>query len=315
MQEYADWLDAKDLLWPAAPKVEPVKATAYTKPLDGVRGVAWSLYGTLLFIADGKLVLMHNQQLRMQIALEKTIQEFNMWNSMSRKPGAPWEYMLSQYTRLVEDKELGAGPRPGEKPEVNAADIWSKLIDRLGRKEYSYDEEFYGDIDELAEKVAYFFHSCLQGVGASPNALAGLNAVAEAGFTQGIVGDGQVFSLVQLLRCLRKQGPTPAVAHFFSPSCIALSYEVGAKHPSPSLMHTCVQQFAAQGIKPREIVCISSRLRDELALAKKAGMRTALFAGDKNSLQATPSDIKDSDLRPDRILTDAGQVRQILGLE
>ena len=28
----------------------------------------------------------------MQIALQKTIEEFKMWHSMSRKPGQPWDH-------------------------------------------------------------------------------------------------------------------------------------------------------------------------------------------------------------------------------
>lgn len=315
LQEYAEWLDGRGLLWPAAPKPVAVNATAYLKPLEGVRGVAWSLYGTLLQISDGKLLLMHPQQLRMQIALEKTIHEFNMWNSMSRKPGAPWEYMLQQYTRQVEDRQLGGSGRKGEAPEVNSTDVWRVLIERLGKKEYSYDEDFYGDIEEYAEKVAFFFHSCLQGVGAAPNALFALQSLTKPGLSQGIVGDAQPFSLVQLLRGLRLQGEVISISQLISPGCFSLSYEENVKHPSQLLFERSLQQFRSAGLAPKEIVCVSSRLRDELAIAKKLGMKTALFAGDKNSLQATPADMKEPDLRPDRILTDVAQVLQIVGVE
>lgn len=314
LEEYADWLDERKLLWPAAPQAVPPNATPYLKPLGEIAGIAWSLYGTLLLISDGKLLLQHPQPIRMQVALEKTIQEFNMWNSMSRKPGAPWEYMLQQYNRLVEEKQMAASPRKGDAPEVNAVQVWQVLIERLGKKEYSYDEGLYGDLDEYAEKVAYFFHSALQGVGPAPNALAALQAVADAGFTQGIVADAQPFSGVQLMRALRKQGPVPSLGDLFKKECFSLSFREGARQPSQALFATCVDQFKRQGIEAKEIVFISSRLRDELAIAKKFGLRTALYAGDKNSLRASSADLKEPDLRPDRILTDLAQVRQILGL-
>lgn len=315
LQEYADWLEERELLWPVAPKPIPVSATPSLKPLPNVRGVTWSLYGTLLTISDGRLLLQHPQQIRMQVALEKTIQEFNMWNSMSRKPGAPWEYMLQQYTRLIEDAQLAGSGRKGEAAEINSAVIWRILIERLGKKEYSYDEETYGDLDEFAEKVAYFFHSCLQGVAAAPQALTALKGLAEGGIAQGIVADAQSFSLVQLLRGLKQQGSVPPLGTLFSSGCLSLSYREGFRQPSRTLFERCIADFDNLGISSREILHISSRLNDDLGPAKQFGLRTALYTGDKLGVQATAADLKNPDLRPDRILTELGQVRQILGVD
>ena len=155
LQEYADWLDGRDdLIWPQPPKPEPGKAKPYVKPLRGIKAVIWNVYGTLLHLSDGQLTYLHAKQLFMQVALEKTIKEFNMWHSMSRKPGAPWEYMLKQYKTLIEDAELQGTAQKGDKPQISSVAIWKKLISRLQKNEYEYDEEFYGDDDELSEKVA-----------------------------------------------------------------------------------------------------------------------------------------------------------------
>jgi FMN phosphatase YigB (HAD superfamily) len=315
LQDYAEWLDERKLMWPAAPAVVPAKATPYLKPLPDVRGVVWNVYGTLLRISDGRLLVQHPEPMRMQIALEKTIEEFNMWNSMSRKPGAPWEYMLQQYTRIVEDRQLAGSGRKGETPEVNTAEIWKALVERLGKKEYSYDEDQYGDLDDFSEKVAYFFQSCLQGVAANDGAIKTLQEVMNAGYTQGLVADAQPFTLVQLLRALgQQQGRMPFLGDLFDPNCLILSVREGYRQPSVALFEKCVSQFDRLGMAPNEILYIGSRLKDELAPAKKLGLRTALFAGDKNSLQATSADLKLPELRPDRILTELSQVRQILGI-
>ena len=314
LEEYADWLDTRDLLWPEAPDAVPVKATPYLKPFAEVRAVIWSLYGMLLRIGDGRLHLLHPQPMPMQIALEKTIHEFNMWNSMSRKPGQPWEYMLQQYTRLVEDERLAASPRKGESTEVDAAKVWAKIIERLGQKEYQWDEDLYGELEEYSEKIAYFFHSFLQGVAAMPDAYSTLMAVCGAGFTQGIVGDGQVFSLLQLTRALRKQGTLPSLRDLFPTGTVSLSYQAGVRQPAASLFERTVKEFARNGLEPKEIVYISPRLGEELAVARKLGLRTALFCGDQHSLQAAKDEVNRPELRPDRILTGLSQVLQILGL-
>jgi FMN phosphatase YigB (HAD superfamily) len=312
--EYAAWLDDQKLLWPAAPKVTPAKAAPALKPLAGIKAVTWGVYGTLISIADGRLAHQHPQQIRMQVALEKTIEQFNMWNSMSRKPGAPWEYMLTQYNNLVEERRLSGSPKPGELSEINSADVWRKIVERLGKKEYQYNEEFFGDVPELGEKIAYFFHSMLQGVSAAPQALDALRAVTKAGLKQGLIGDGQCFTFVQLLRSLQKQGPVASLTELVTPGCMVFSFQTSTRQPSKLLLETALKQFEAEDVSPGEILHVASHHRDELAVAKSFGLRTALYAGDKASLQCDSADLQDPALRPDRLLTELGQIRQILGV-
>jgi FMN phosphatase YigB (HAD superfamily) len=57
---------------------------------------------------------------------------------------------------------------------------------------------------------------------------------------------------------------------------------------------------------------IGSRIIEDIAPAKKLGMRTALFAGDKESLQATPEQLKDAATRPDLLLTDLSQLADVI---
>src|SRR4051812_16858315 len=97
LEQFATWLDDQDLPWPAPPKPDPVKAKPHPAELAGVRAVVWNVYGTLLAIPFGEIVFEHPQSFVMTMALEKTIKQFKMWASMSRKPGAPSEYMLHLY--------------------------------------------------------------------------------------------------------------------------------------------------------------------------------------------------------------------------
>lgn len=316
LPEYIDWLDERKLLWPVAPRPSPPKATPFLKPLRGIRAVTWDVYGTLLTISEGRLLFLHPDPLCIEVALDKTIHEFNMWNSMSRKPGAPWEYMFQQYKSLVESSQLAASPHPGEAPEIDSARIWQVLIERLGKKDFSWSEDFYGDIEGFSEKVAWFFHNALQGTAAAPNALVALEHVREAGCEQGLVGDGQRFTLEQLARALRSHGPEsapgPDLAELFSRGCVFLSYQYGVRQPSATLFEASLSRLAKLGIGPREVLHVASGLKEKLVPAKKLGMRTALYAGDATSLAATPAEVKDSELRPDRILTDLRQIRQIV---
>ncbi|MEI8380137.1 MAG: HAD family hydrolase [Planctomycetota bacterium] len=312
--EYAEWLAERNLRWPAPPALETAKATPYIKPLTGIRAVTWNVYGTLLRIADGDLLFQHPQAIRMEIALDKTIQEFNMWNSMTRKPGKPWEYMQQKYLKVLEDLKMASSGRKGDVTEVNSAEVWKKLLSMLDKKDYEYDTSLYGDIDEFSEKVAYFFHSSLQGVEASEGALDALLSLQSGGLRQAVVTDGQPFTLAQLHRALLAQGRLPSPDAIFSPSLNTFSYIEGVRKPSKTLFLRAVDRFVKLGIEPEQVLHVSSRVKDDLAVAKSLGMRTALYAAEKLGLQVSGEELKDPATKPDRLITKLSQVRDILGI-
>ena len=312
LQEYHDWLNTRDLRWPEVPDIEPVKATPSIQPLPGIRGVSWSIYGTLLRITDGELLFDHPKKFRMQIPLNKVIEEFNVWNSMSRKPGAPWEYFYRQYTELLEAQQMKGTKNKGEIPGIDSPAIWEKLFDRLERNEYTWDQNLYGDLDGLSEKVAYFFHRSFQGISAAPHANITLVAIQQAGIPQTLLGDAQPFTLVQLTSALQEQTQSANPGQFFQLNLATLSYQEKVQVPSPSLYRESLKRWATQEIQPGEILHIGTRLDDDLAAAKRAGMKTALYVADKLSLRLTKADLKNSEIKPDRLLTDLRQVRDIL---
>lgn len=311
--EYAEHLAERNLLWPKVPKPEPVKAKPATALLPGIRAVLWDVYGTLLRTADGCFTLFPEPELRLQVALEKTIQEFNMWNSMYRKPGPPWQSMLPQYRDYAERISMLSTKLKGDFTDVSLTDLWRAIIDRLFDKEYQYDESLYGTEAGLAEKVAYFFHCNLQATEARPNALRALTEVAEAGFKQGVLSDGQSFTMVQLTRCLAEQGNASAMVPLLTPQANLLSYQMAIRKPSRSLFAQAVSQLQNLGIAAEETLHVSCRLKTDLVPAKSAGMKTALLACEKKGLEAPADLLKDPETRPDRLLTDVSQIMSVIG--
>lgn len=312
--EYAAWLGERDLLWPAAPETVPAKATPSLAPLLGVKGVMWDVYGTLLTIADGRLLLEHPQSIRMQIALEKTIQEFNMWNSMTRRPGQPWEYLLPKYTDYVAEAGMQSTGRKGDYPAIDAGQIWQRVIQLLGHKDYQYDVAFYGDTAEYCEKIAYFFQRCLQGISAAPLARETLTALQQNQIRQGLLSDAQPFTLAQLVRELDQQGPGAELHEWLTPGCAILSQAVGVRKPSPGLFEAARAAWAKHGLQPEQVLYVGSVLAGDLAVARGMGFRTALYAGNRLSLQATAAECRSPELKPDRLLTKLSQVTQLVGL-
>jgi FMN phosphatase YigB (HAD superfamily) len=171
----------------------------------------------------------------------------------------------------------------------------------------------YGSMNEYVKKIAYFFHASIQGVGAYPGAVDALRLAADRGIVQGLLADGQGFTVGQLQRCLKQQDSSFEMDGVIPSTLRIVSAEKKAKKPSDSLFKNAAQAAASKGIDPSEILHVGSSLSRDIAPAKKHGFRTALFAGDKNSLSANPEQLKEAAFRPDVLLTELPQILQVIG--
>jgi histidinol phosphatase-like enzyme len=311
LEQYATYLDTRELPWPAPPEVEKPKARPHLTRLPDVRAVTWNVYGTLLAISHGDLLFEHPQAFVTDAALEKTIQEFKMWGSMSRKPGQPAEYMKQIYQQVLTEQR--SFPGGGEKfPEAASDRVWEAILKKLLQKDYKFDAGFFGSLNEYSRKIAYFFHASLQGTACYPGAAAALKHVHDAGLVQTLLADGQCFTTVQLQRGLAAQDSTVRCQDVLDDKAEALSYALRGRKPSERLFRHTLQALTDRDIAPAQVLHVGSRLTQDIIPAKRLGMRTALFAGDRASLQATPEQLKEPASRPDVMLTELTQLTEVV---
>lgn len=312
LEQYVERLDSRtDLPWPAAPKIDPPKAKPKLKAMP-VKAVFWTVYGTLVAVPNGELQFEHAQDFVTAAALEKVIKEFKMWNSMSRKPGAPSEYMKELFDKALTTLRLTSGGGGEKFPEVQTERVWDDIVKKLQQKEYKFDAATYGSLDDFTKKIAYFYHASIQGSGPYPGAADALKLLAERGVVQGLLADGQCFTAGQLQRCLKQQDPDFDLNAVVGPAMRLISAEKKARKPSDTLFKAAVAAAGAKGISPSGVLHVGSSLTRDVAPAKKYGFRTALFAGDKNSLSATPEQLQDPATRPDAMITELPQVLELI---
>src|SRR5262249_33024550 len=94
---------------------------------------------------------------------------------------------------------------------------------------------------------------------------------------------------------------------------VMLSHEVRGRKPSERLFRKALEALQAKGISAGEVLHVGSRVQPDLVPARRLGMKTALFAGDKTSLQATPDQRKEPARRPDVLLTELEQIAEVVG--
>ena len=312
LEQYAAYLDTRDLPWPAAPEVDRPKAKPHLVRLPEVRAVLWNVYGTLLAIAGGELLFEHPTPFVMNNALDKTIQEFKMWASMSRKPGQPSDYMGQIYRQLLADQRVGPGG--GERhPEVAAERLWEAILKRLLQKDYKFDAGFFGSLNEYSRKVAYFFHASLQGTACYPGAADALRHVASAGLTQGLLADGQCFTTVQLQRGLAAQDADLRLDDVIDPGLRVLSYEVRGRKPSERLFRQALHRPERKGHRP------GRGAARRLAPDGRTSCRPAASAcappcspATGPRCRPTPEQLKDPAVRPDVLLTEPAQIAEVV---
>lgn len=310
LDQYADLLDGRaDLPMPEAPDVEAVKAKPHLPPLPGIRAVLWTVYGTLLNIPTGELRLTSDDDVMMSIALEKTIHEFKMWASMSRKPGQPSDYMREIYAKELSSLLMASSQE--KYPERIAEKVWESILGKL-KKEYRYDTAVMGGTGEYSRKISMFFHMSLQGTGCYANADRVLAELASRGLIQGLLGDGQAFTPTQLRRGLRRQNPGIDFDHVLPPAYRTLSWKVKARKPADTIFLAALESLEAKGVERHEILHVGSSLERDIAPARKLGMLTCLFAGDKGSLAASAERLRDPAYRPHSLITDLAQVAEIV---
>jgi FMN phosphatase YigB (HAD superfamily) len=313
LEQYATYLDTRhDLSWPAPPEIDRPRAKPHLVRLPDVRVVTWSVYGTLLAISGGELYFEHPQEFIMDLALDKTIQEFKMWGAMSRKPGQPAEYLRQIYSNVLAEHKVAVVP--GEKyPEVASERLWETIIKKLLQKDYQFDASFFGSLNEFCRKVAYFFHVSLQGTTGYPGLAQALRHVSESGLGQGILADGQCFTPIQLNRAVTRQDSTARPSELMDSRLVALSHELRGRKPSERLFRHLLSALAAQGYRPNQVLHIGSHVTHDVVPARRLGLRTGLFAGDRASLQATGDQLREQASRPDILFTELTQVADVVG--
>jgi FMN phosphatase YigB (HAD superfamily) len=313
LEQYATYLDSRaELSWPAPPPVERPSARPFVRRLPQVRAVTWSVYGTLLAVSGGRLAFEHPTSFVFDLALDKIIQEFKMWGSMSRKPGQPAEYLRQIYANVLAEQKLGVVP--GEKHPAVASDcVWEAIIKRLLQKDYQFDAGFYGSLNEFSRKVAYFFHASLQTPAPYPGLADALRHVARSGAVQGVLADGQCFTPLQVQRCLAQQDPTANLAELIDPGLHVLSYEHHCQKPSRRLYRAMLGLLEQRGVSPSQVLHVGTDMAADLVPARRLGLLTALFAGDKASLHATLKQVRDPAGRPTVLLTELNQIAEVVG--
>lgn len=94
----------------------------------------------------------------------------------------------------------------------------------------------------------------------------------------------------------------------FQPGLIFLSYQTGYAKPSPELFQRAADALNKMNIQTQAVLFMGNDMLNDILPAKRAGFKTALFAGDKRSLRLRKDDPRCRNQSADIVLTDLIQL-------
>jgi putative hydrolase of the HAD superfamily len=314
LDDYAIYLDGSHWKTPVEPALTRARLPQFLPPLKGVRAVIWDVYGTLLYCRhDGESTRFLEERPEVSAAFARTVDYFRMWPAMSKsasRGGAPGEYLRNQFRTLAEELLVEKGLQGRQHAEFKIEQVWERLLVRLVKGGFTFEAAMVGPPSAFAQKIALFADESFERTTLFPGAAETLAGLHQKGLRQGVAADGQVYTNAQLVKALVHAGLPRTLAAFFDPMLFSYSYEVSARRPDPALYQALVRRLAERGIKPHEALVVGNNLEYDVRLPANLGFRTALFAGDAQTVH--PHDADFARAKPDAIVHEMKQVLQIV---
>ncbi len=273
-------------LFPEPTGIEPV-----IKALPDIRGVVFDVYGTLFVSRSGDIGTTQTTNSPSHI----------MQAYAQAQLGALTEdeasLILTDFYAAIRETHAEHNAAGVAFPEVNIIDIWNTVT-----------KERYG-FPALVH-LASAYESLSNCVWPMPGTNSMLKFMKKRGIIMGIVSNAQFYTpyLFPALLCSRLED-----LGIPRNRCI-WSYEVGQAKPAKTLFSLLYEQLLKDSAisSPGQLLYLGNDMLNDIYGAQNAGMRTALFAGDKGSLRLRRDDERCRGIQPDVILTGLDQLSQVV---
>jgi putative hydrolase of the HAD superfamily len=253
---------------------------------DDIRCVLFDIYGTLFISGSGDISLA--KQNSPQLAeLRSLLAKYEI----HKTPRA----VLDEFHGAINARHKELRNKGIDYPEVKIDRIWQQVLQ--------------ADDQNIARQFALEFELISNPVYPMPNLAELLSTGRQQDILMGIISNAQFYTpyLFNLFLDSDPQGLG------FSPDLIFYSYRFEMAKPSVALFKLAAEKLKEKEIQPPSVLYIGNDMLNDIYPARKAGFKTALFAGDQRSLRMRSDDPRCRDLTPDLVVTDLGQLIAVIG--
>lgn len=277
----------------------PTGYPARLNPIAGMRAVIFDIYGTLVISGSGD-VGTSDENLRSE-ALRPALRAVGL--ELAELPEQEPVALVRRLHAVIGEHHERSRERGIAYPEVDIMAVWQQWLCVEGQ----------GSIAArvgLVQRLAAEFEARANPSWPMPGAVESLRRIAAAGLPMGIVSNAQFFTLEMLHAAfgggLQEFG--------FDMDLSIFSFRYGHAKPASKLFDVLISALAWRGIAPTEALYVGNDMLNDIAAASQAGLRTALFAGDRRSLRLREGDSRVAGCSPDVVLSDLTELTRVLGV-
>ena len=275
------------------------------KPNPSIRTVVFDVYGTILISASGDIeesvistdnlkTSLNAAGIELSESLADPVQVlFDMLDSFKK-----------QILRTHEEERRPDKPYP----EVDILEIWNTILKR------SHQEQLIHISDPLCIKCFTFvFELLCNNLYPMPEMKDVILKLASRDLPLGIISNAQFYTPVILNFFMHGKISESEVVAPFDPDITVFSYVQKRSKPDGLLFDIVKEQCRLKyQISPSEILFVGNDMFRDIYPAKRAGFKTALFAGDRKSLRLRKEKPETDGLEPDFIITELNQLLKII---
>ncbi len=277
-------------------KPVPTGTPEHSTDLSMIKAVIFDIYGTLFISGSGDVgtAVSSGSSLAFGKAFEKLgiiIQETEIL-----------EQIKDQYFLLITQSHSRDKKKGILYPEVIITDIWAEILNNplISSSTAGYDI--------TPETAAAAFEGVVNPVWPMPGLTDCLKSLYTQGYKLGIVSNAQFYTPelfpVFLGKSIKELG--------FNDNLSIFSYRTGRGKPDVYLFEMLKKGLSTYSIDASEAVFVGNDMLNDIYAAHSAGLKTALFAGDKRSLRMRTDNPSCRKLKPDVIFNNLGKFPEIL---
>ena len=266
-------------------------------PLENIKAVLFDIYGTL-FISEAGDISHADADSAANSVFLKTFSEAGIVTAdFDRKVLSE---IKSVYIREIGNEHERLKNRGTEYPEVVITEIWEKILKQLTDRKFS---------DSQIKKTALIYETLSNRTYPMPDAEKTISFLNSGKIITGLVSNAQFYT------------PLLFNAHFgkrpdemgFDTDLSVFSFMYRKAKPDSFLFTKAAEMLDKKyKIKPEQVLYTGNDMLNDIKAAESAGMKTALFAGDRRSLRLRENNPACSGITPDTIITKLCQICDII---
>jgi len=270
--------------------------------LSRAKVLLWDIYGTLFATRAGDLENSLKAPEAMLPAFSKTAGKFGFEQGVADGEDiSKWlrDFYLGQIERVHQQKKAEGVPYP----EVRIEEIWERIIATLENNGFRTDK---AERELLPFRAALYFEIAFQQAILYKGAWETLLKLKNIGVRQGIVSNAQFYTPLLLEHFLKETsgGRINGAGDIFDKDLVVFSFQLGRSKPDPRIFDPVLKKLRSRGIHTEEIIYVGNDMLNDICLASSLGIKTVLFAADRNSLKMHRGDKLVEKARPDAVITD-----------